>query len=171
MPFYYRYRKVWWITMGVLCVMNFIAISANKFWHWRKEKMTISQSQNNPSQNNEPFNNTVYNSDVTSIKNLFFLFLTVALAGIIRAVSLTLIDKDESSQIAFQFFVNYKVISTFSLICAPLVLLISKKEARQHIKFLFWNEWAPDFVQAYNPNRVHGIGLTIKPSIVPVTVY
>ena len=133
--------------------------------------MTISQSQNNPSQNNEPFNNTVYNSDVTSIKNLFFLFLTVALAGIIRAVSLTLIDKDESSQIAFQFFVNYKVISTFSLICAPLVLLISKKEARQHIKFLFWNEWAPDFVQAYNPNRVHGIGLTIKPSIVPVTVY
>ena len=85
--------------MGVLCVMNFIAISANKIWHWRKEKMTISQSQNNPSQNNEPFNNTVYNSDVTSIKNLFFLFLTVALAGIIRAVSLTLIDKDKRSQI------------------------------------------------------------------------
>ena len=157
--------------MGVLCVMNFIAISGKKFWHWRREKIAASQIQNNPSQNNEPFNNTVHNSDVTSTKNLFFLFVTVALAGIVRAVSLALIDKDESSQIAFQFFINYKVISTFSLICAPLVLLISKKEARQHIKFLFWNEWAPDFIQVYNPNRVHGIGLTIKPSIVPVTVY
>ena len=142
--------------MGVLCLMNFIAISGKKFWYWRRDKIIISQSQSNPSQNNELFNNTVHNSDITSTKNLFFLFLTVALAGITRAVSLALIDKSESSQIAIQFFVNHKVISTFSLICAPLALLISKKDARQHVKFLFWNEWAPDFIQVYNPNRVHG---------------
>ena len=157
--------------MGILCLINFIAISGKRFWNWRREKITISQNQNNPSQNNEPFNNAVHNSDVTSIKNLFFLFITVAIAGMIRAVSLAFIDKAEISQIAFQYFVNYKVISIFSLICAPLVLLLSKTEARQYIKFLFWNEWAPDFIQLHNPNRVHGIGLTIRPSIVPIAVY
>ena len=158
--------------MGLICLINFIAIGGKKFWHWRKEKIAGSQNQlpnvqidNNLPQNNGPFNNAIHNSDITSFQNIFFLVMTVVLGWIIRAVSLSFIDKSESNQVAINFLINYKLTSLFSLICAPLVLLVSKKEARQHFKFLFWNEWAPDFIQAYNPNRVHEIRLNQIPKV------
>ena len=158
--------------MGLICLINLIAICVKKFWNWRKEKIAASQNQlpniqnaNNLPQNNGPFNNAIHNSDVTSFVNLFLLVMTVVLGWIIRVISLSFIDKSESIQVAINFFINYKLTSIFSLICAPLVLLVSKKEARQHVKFLFWNEWAPDFIQVYNPNRVHEIRLNQIPKV------
>ena len=68
-------------------------------------------------------------------------------------------------EVDFNFLINYRLTSLFSLICTPLVLLLSKKEARQHVKFLFWNEWAPDFIQVYNPIRVPEIRLNQIPKV------
>ena len=70
-----------------------------------------------------------------------------------------MIDEVGNAKIALYFFVTNRIVHITLLIISPLVLLVSKKEARQHVKFLFWNEWAPDFVQVYNPNRVHEIKL------------
>ena len=36
---------------------------------------------------------------------------------------------------------------------------------RRHVKTTFWNEWAPDFIQVYNPNRVVEIELNNNPRI------
>ena len=155
--------------MALICLTNYIAIGIKKFWHWRKERKLASrniqaniQIQENESQNGGFFNNSIYNTDVTSLRNIFILIIVVTLLWIIRGVSLSLIDKTESNQVAMQFFVTNRLSNTIFMVVSPLALLVSKDEARQHIKFLFWNEWAPDFIQTYNPNRVHEIKQTPK---------
>ena len=161
---YFRHRKIWYATMALICLTNYIAIGSKKFWHWRKERNSASQNvqaniqnQENVPQNNGFFNNSIYNTDVTSLRNIFLIIIVVMLLWIIRGVSLSLIDKTESNQVAMQFFVTNRLSNTMFMVVSPLALLLSKDEARQHIKFLFWNEWAPDFIQRFNPNRVHVI--------------
>ena len=153
--------------MALICLTNYIAIGSKKFWHWRKERNSASQNvqaniqnQENVPQNNGFFNNSIYNTDVTSLRNIFLIIIVVMLLWIIRGVSLSLIDKTESNQVAMQFFVTNRLSNTMFMVVSPLALLLSKYEARQHIKFLFWNEWAPDIIQTFNPNRVHEIKQT-----------
>ena len=152
--------------MAVICLTNHIAIGCKKIWHWRKEKIAASQNQQldiqiqeHPPQNNCLFNNSIYNPDLTSLKNLFLLFIVIFLLWMIHGISLSLIDKTESIQVAMRYFVTFRLSSIIFVVICPLVLLATKKEAKQHIKFLFWNELAPDFFQLSNPNRVQKIEL------------
>ena len=47
----------------------------------------------------------------------------------------------------------------------PVLFFVMNKHARRHVKRTFWNEWAPDFIQVYNPNRVVEIELNNNPRI------
>lgn len=149
----FRHRKIWWSTMAVVCLINYLAIGGKKIWHRRKEKIAASQNQQLdiqnqeiPPQNNCLFNNSIYNTDLTSLNNLFLLFIVVFLLWVIHGVSLSLIDKTESIQVAMRYFVTFRLSSIFYVVICPFVLIVTKNEARQHIKFLFWNELAPDFI-------------------------
>ena len=159
--------------MGMNHLTNYIVVGIRKAWHHRKEKLAASQNAqqpnigNQPNPNNPPglFNNTIHNSDVTSIKNIFFLFLiAVSLFGI-QGIFITMIDEVGNAKIALYFFITNRITNIALLIVCPLVILVSKKDARQHVKFLFWNEWAPDFIQVYNPNRVHEIELNLTQKV------
>ena len=153
--------------MGTICFANFIAVGVRKLWHHIKAKLAASQNPhqaniaNQPNANNPPglFNNARHNSDVTSLKNIFLFCLIAAILYVIKGIFFGMIDEVGNAKIALYFFVTNRIVHIALLIISPLVLLVSKKDARQHVKFLFWNEWAPDFVQVYNPNRVHEIKL------------
>ena len=163
----YGIRASWWIAMGTICLVNFIAVGIRKLWHNRKAKRAASQNPhqgniaNQPNANNSPglFNNSIHNSDVISLKNIFVFCLIGATLHVTKGILFGMIDEVGNAKIALYFFVTNRITHITLLIISPLVLLVSKKDARQHVKFLFWNEWAPDFVQAYNPNRVHEIKL------------
>ena len=142
------------------------------FWHWRIEKNTLPQNiqpnfenQGTPSQNQGHFNNSMYNSDITSLKNLLLLISLIFFFWLIHGLSLSLIDKNETSHVALRFFITFRISSIFFVVICPLVLIVTKREAKQHIRFLFWNEWAPEFIQVYNPNRVHVIELNQCPKV------
>ena len=163
----YGIRASWWIAMGTICLVNFIAVGIRKFWHHRKAKLAASQNPhqaniaNQPNANNSPglFNNAIHNSDVISLKNIFLFCLIGASLKVVRMILFVIMDEFGNAKIALYIFITNRITHITLFIISPLILLVSKKDARQHVKFLFWNEWAPDFVQVYNPNRVHEIKL------------
>ena len=154
--------------MATICLTNYIAIGCKKLWHWRKEKIAASQNQQldiqnqenpAPPNNNCLFNNSIYNTDITSLKNLLLVIIVAVSLWVIQGILLSLIDTSDGDQVAMKFFVMNRFHTVLFMFVSPIVLLVTQREAKQHVKYLFWNEWAPDFMQVYNPNRVHEIEL------------
>ena len=161
----FRHRKIWYLTMGLICLTNYFAIGIKKVQYWRKEKRrrgnaaSVNLQHNVQNQENCPrkkglFNNSIHNIDVISLRHIFNAIIVVTLWWVIRGISLSLLDKTNRNQVAMNFFFVSQFANILLLVVSPLVLLASNNEARQHIRMLFWNEWAPDFIQTYNPNRV-----------------
>ena len=120
---------------------------------------TVNNNQHTPN-NALQLNNAIHNKDVMTIRQDFLVCL-VAL-GMVLGAYLTSFMADTNSAIGLAtkwFFVFHASFLARALIF-PVIFFAMNKHARGHVKTTFWNEWAPDFIQVYNPNRVVEIELT-----------
>ena len=155
-----------WIILAIVCMINFLAIIGKKLWIWRKEKKTaasgiqLQQEVQNPSNNNGfVFNNAIHNKDVLSSKLLAIILIAMLCLGLSIVLSGLFIDQSNSEHVAIRFYILFTASSIVRAIICPILLFLMNENAKSHVKSLFWNEWAPDFLQSYNPNRVHDIRL------------
>ena len=164
--FFCRTRRALWIIVAIVCMLNFLAIGGKRLWIWRKEKNVAasgiqlqSQVQNEPINYGFAFNNAIHNMDVLSSKLLAIIIIVLLCIGLSIALSGLFIDQSNPEHIALRFFILFTTSSIFRAFICPIMLFITNENARTHVRSLFWNEWAPDFLQSYNPNRVQEIRL------------
>ena len=155
-----------WIILAIVSILNFLAIVGKKLWIWRKEKKALAsgiqlqQEVQNPSINNGfSFNNAIHNKDVLSSKLLAIILIAMLCLGLSIVLSGLFIDQSNSEHVAIRFYILFTASSIVRAIICPILLFFMNENAKSHVKSLFWNEWAPDFLQSYNPNRVHDIRL------------
>ena len=164
--FDYSQIKILWIVSSTIIVINFLAIGAKKLWIYRKEQLqaaqlqVINQNQQPQQQNNAfLFNNAIHNDDVMSMK-LHIIACTIAVAlFLLPLLSSFFIDKNSKNHLAIRFFIIEQAKFLARAVLLPIMFFAFNKDARRHVKTTFWNEWAPDFLQAYDPNRVQEIKL------------
>ena len=147
-------------------MLNFLAIVGKKLWIWRKEKKATASGiqlqqevQNPPMNNGFAFNNAIHNKDVLSSKLFTIIIFAMLCLGLSIVLSGFFIDQSNPEHIAMRFYILFTVGSILRAIICPILLFVMNEKARSHVKSLFWNEWAPDFLQSFNPNRVHDIRL------------
>ena len=161
---FYRTIKTLWIILAIVCMLNFLAIGGKRLWIWRKEKKAAASGiQLQPEVQNEPmnygfaFNNAIHNMDVLSSKLLAVIIIVSLGKGLTIALSGFFIDQSNPEHIALRFYILFTTSSIFRAFICPIMLFITNENARTYVKSLFWNEWVPDFLQSYNPNRVQEI--------------
>ena len=155
------HRKVW-IAFAITTIFNFLAIKGKKLWIWRKEKLAASQvqvQQEEAQQNGLGmiFNNVIHNKDVISPKLFAFIVVAIICLGLSIVLSGQYVDQLNPQHIAIRFYIHYTINTLFLVIVIPIMLFLMNDKAKSHVISLFWNEWAPDFLQNFNPNRVHEI--------------
>ena len=90
---------------------------------------------------------------------------TVAVAlFVLPLLSTYFIDKKSKNYLAIRFFIIEQAKFLARSVFLPIIFFAFNKGARRYVKVTFWNEWAPDFLQMYNPNRVEEIRLRPNPS-------
>ena len=143
-----------------------MAIGGRRLWIWRKEKKAAASGiQLQPEVQNEPmnygfaFNNAIHNMDVLSSKLLAVIIIVSLGKGLTITLSGLFIDQSNPVHIALRFYILFTSSSIFRAILFPILIFIMNEKARSHVKYFFWNECTPDFLQSYNPNRVHDIRL------------
>ena len=148
-----------------------MAIGAKKLWIYRKEQIqaaqhqVINQDQQPQQQNNALlFNNAIHNDDVMNMKHIIACAIAVGLF-LLTYLSSFLLDKDSNNYLAIRFFIIEQAKFLARSVLLPIIFFAFNKDARKHVKTTFWNEWAPDFLQTHNPNRVEEIRLRPNPSV------
>ena len=167
-----------WLTHGTIIAINFVSTGAKKLWNYRKEQLQAVQFQihgNNivpnghqnqqPSNNNFMFNNAIHNKDVLNFKQTILVCIIAVGIVVGSYVSSLLINKTSKFHLGVRFFCNHHIIHLAQVILIPVIFFTFNKHARRHVKMTFWNEWAPEFIQVYNPNRVVGIELSNYSSV------
>ena len=157
-----RAHRTFWIAFAVTAIFNFLAIKGKKLWIWRKEKLAASQvqvQQEEAQQNGLGmiFNNVIHNKDVISPKLFAFIVVTISCLGLSIVLSGLYVDQSNPQHQAIRIYIHYTINTLFLVIGIPLVLFLINEKAKSHVISFFWNEWAPDFIQKFNSNRVHGI--------------
>ena len=117
------------------------------------------EAQNAPMNNGFAFNNAIHNKDVLSSKLFATIVIVMLCIGLSIVLSGLFIDQSNPEHIAMRFFILFIATSIFRAIICPIMLFVMNEKARNHVQSLFWNEWAPDFLQSYNSNRVQEIRL------------
>ena len=163
---FYRTRRVLWIIAAIICMLNFLAIGGKRLCIWRKETKAAAsgiqlqpEAQKAPINNGFAFNNMIHNKDVLSSKSLAIIVIVLLCIGLSVVLSGLYIDQSNPEHIAMRFYIIFISSSIFRAIVFPILLFFMNEKARNHVKSLFWNEWAPGFLQSYNPTRVHDIRL------------
>ena len=135
-------------------------------WNHRKEQLqaahhqVINQDQQPQQQNNALFfNNAIHNDDVVNMKQHIIACAIAVGLFLLTYLSSFLLDKDAKNYLAIRFFIIEEGKFLARSVFLPIVFFAFNKDARRHVKITFWNEWAPDFLQTYNPNRVEEIRL------------
>ena len=172
---YFRARKVLWVTFSVICIFNYILIGAKKLWTYRKDQQQAAQNQGGnvaninihqqPQHNAMQLNNAIHNQDVMSIQQDVLVCLVSVGMVLCSYITSFLIDKNREDQLAVRFFFSFNARFLARAFLVPIVFFVMNKHARRHVKRTFWNEWAPDFIQVYNPIRVVEIELNNNPRI------
>ena len=157
-----RAHRIFWIAFAVTAIFNFLAIKGKKLWIWRKEKLVASQVQIQQEQAQQNgigmiFNNLMYNKDVISPKLFAFIVVTISCLGLSIVLSGLYVDQSNPQHQAIRFYIHYTIITLFLVIVIPIMLFLMNDKAKSHVISFFWNELAPDFLQKFNPNRVHEI--------------
>ena len=159
----YRAHRKFWIAFAVTAIFNFLAIKGKKLWIWRKEKLAAAAAQVQIQQEEAPqnglgmiFNNVIHNKDVISSK-LFTFIVAILCLGLSILLSGLYVDQSNPQHQAIRFYIHYTINTLFLVIGIPLMLFLINEKAKSHVISFFWNEWAPDFIQKFNLNRVHGI--------------
>ena len=129
-------------------MLNFLAIGGKRLWIWRKEKNAGVQlqpeAQKAPMKNNGfAFNNMIHNKDVLSSKSLAIIVIVMLCIGLSVVLSGLYIDQSNPEHIAMQFCIIFTSSSIFRAIVCPILLFFMNENAKNHVKSLFWNEWAP----------------------------
>ena len=160
----YRAHRKFWIAFAVTAIFNFLAIKGKKLWIWRKEKLAAAAAQVQIQQEEAPqnglgmiFNNVIHNKDVISPKLFAFIVVTISCLGLSIVLSGQYVDRSNPQHIAIRFYIHYTINTLFLVLGIPLMLFLINEKAKSHVISFFWNEWAPDFIQKFNLNRVHGI--------------
>ena len=159
----------------MICIVNYVLIGAKKLWTYRKlqaaqmqgRNIAIENFQQQPQHNALQINNAIHNKDVMSITQDVLVCL-VSIGMVLGTYITTLfIDKNREDHLAVRFFFNFNAAFLTRAFLVPVVFFAMNKHARRHVKTTFWNEWAPDFIQNYNPNnnRVVKIELSNYPSV------
>ena len=173
----HRARKVWYGTSLAILVANFTAIGAKKLWNYRRDRLEAARNKDriiataNVSQHQQPqnqawqFNNAIHNQDVMTIRQDILVCLIATCIVLGTYITSFFVDKNSKNDIAIKWFRNFNAVFLARALLVPVVFFAMNKHARRHVKTTFWNEWAPDFIQAYNPNRVVDIELNRKPRI------
>ena len=154
--------------------VNYAAIGVKKLWAYRKDQLLATQNQERivvnqnvhpqPQPNALQLNNAIHNQDVTTTRqNILLVLISV---GMILGTYITsfFVEKNNENHLAIRFFFNFNTLFLARALLVPVLLFAMNKHARRHLKTTFWNEWAPDFIQVYNPNRVVEIELN-RPKI------
>ena len=110
-------------------------------------------------------NNAIHNQDVMSLKQDFVVSFICAGMVLGSFIASLFIQRNSPENLALKFYFNYNALSIARGLLVPVVFFSMNKQARRHVKTTFWNEWAPDFIQVYNPNRVVEIELNNNPRI------
>ena len=171
--FYFRARKVWWSTFSVICIVNFVLIGAKKLWTYRKLQaaqnqggnIVIENLQQQPQHNALQLNNAIHNKDVMSITQDVLVCLVAVGMFLGTYITSLFIEKNRKDHLAVRFFFHFNAHFLARALIVPVVFFAMNKHARRHVKTTFWNEWAPDFIQNYNPNGFIEIELTNHPSV------
>ena len=160
----YRAHRKFWIAFAVTAIFNFLAIKGKKLWIWRKEKLAAAAAQVQIQQEEAPqnglgmiFNNVIHNKDVISSKLFTFIVVAILCLGLSILLSGLYVDQSNPQHQAIRFYIHYTINTLFLVIGIPLMLFLINEKAKSHVISFFWNEWAPDFIQKFNLNRVHGI--------------
>ena len=170
----FRARKVWWGTFTVILITNFSLIGAKKLWTYRKDQLQAAQNHGGnaaienlqqPQHNALQLNNAIHNKDVMSVKQDLLVCLVAVSMVSGTYITWFFIDKNRQDHLATKFFFNFNALFLARAFLVPVVFFVMNKHARRHVKTTFWNEWAPDFIQVYNPNRVVEIELNNNPRI------
>ena len=171
----FRARKIWWGTASAIWIINFILIGAKKLWTYRQDQLQAAQNQGSnganenlhqqPQHNALQLNNTIHNQDVMSIKQDVLVCLVAVSMVLGTYIGSFLVDNNGEYYIVVRFFFNYNAMFLARAFLIPVIFFVMNKHARRHVKTTFWNEWAPDFIQVYNPNRVVEIELNNNPRI------
>ena len=83
----------------------------------------------------------------------------------LAVMTLFLVEKNDQNLEALRFFFTFNALFFARAFLVPVMFFVMNKHVRRHVKTTFWNEWAPDFIQVYNPNRVVEIELNNNPRI------
>ena len=160
-----------WTVSSIIIVINFLAIGAKKLWIYRKEQIqaaqhqVINQDQQPQEQNNALlFNNAIHNDDVMNMKQHIIVCAIAVGLFLLTYLSSFLLDKDSNNYLAIRFFIIEQAKFLVRSVLLPIIFFAFNKDARRHVKTTFWNEWAPDFLQTHNPNRVEEIRLRPNPT-------
>ena len=159
---------------------NFTAIGAKKLWNFRKGQLLAAKNKggiigatNQNSHQQQPpnhalqLNNDLHNRDVMNIRQYFLVCLIAICMVLGTYLTSFFVDKNSKNDIAIKWFYNFNTVFLARALLVPVVFFAMNKHARRHVKTTFWNEWAPDFIQNYNPNnkRVVKIELSTYPSV------
>ena len=156
---------------------NFTAIGAKKLWTFRKDQLQaaknkggiIGATNQNPYQQQPPnhalqLNNDIHNRDVMNIRQDLLIYLIAICMVLGTYLTSFFVDKNSKNDIAITWFFNFNSVFLARALFVPVVFFVMNKYARRHVKATFWNEWAPDFIQNYNPNKVVEIKVANYPS-------
>ena len=164
---------MWWGTFIVILVADNIAIGAKKLWIYRKDQLQAAQNQGaivvnknlhqQPQQNALQLNNARHNQDLTTWRQNILACLIFVGMILGPYMTLFLVEKNDQNLEALRFFFTFNTLFLARAFLMPVLFFVMNKHARRHVKRTFWNEWAPDFIQVYNPNRVDEIELNNDP--------
>ena len=163
---------MWWGAFIAILLADNIAIGAKKLWIYRKDQLQAAQNQGaivvnknlhqQPQQNALQLNNARHNQDLTTWRQNILACLIFVGMILGPYMTLFLVEKNENLE-ALRFFFTFNILFLARAFLMPVLFFVMNKHARRHVKRTFWNEWAPDFIQVYNPNRVDEIELNNDP--------
>ena len=138
------HAKTFIITI-TFCLIAMVGKKLQIKWKDRNLVVDIPQQNNNPSSIN--FNTQYKNKDLLSQNQNIAIFSIISVVSIL--ISLMFFFSKDSPWWTFGFL---RFFNTWILcFILPVLFLICSQEARNHVKIMFWNEWAPDFVRNMYP--------------------